>query len=79
MEDIAILPDKLSSFSTDIRKFCREKQMEYIDAVVHWCEINSVEIELAAGLVQKDPMMMSMIQTEAENLNIIKKTAKLPV
>jgi hypothetical protein len=56
---------------------CSEKQMEYIDAIVHWCELNNVEVEYAAALVKKDPLMKSMIQVEAENLNILKKTAKL--
>lgn len=53
--------------------------MEYIDAVVYWCERNNVEIEYAAALIKKDSVIMSHIQTEAENLNILKKTAKLPI
>lgn len=73
------LPKKLTGFSAAIRALCIEKQMEYIDAVVHWCELNDVEVEMAAALVQKDPVMKSLIQNEAENLNILKKTAKLPV
>lgn len=73
------LPKKLSNFSAAIRALCVEKQMEYIDAVVHWCEVNGVEVEMAAALVQKDPVMKSLIQNEAENLNILKKTAKLPI
>jgi hypothetical protein len=73
------LPLKLANFSTAIRALCAEKQMEYIDAVVHWCSINDVEVEMAAALVQKDPVMKSLIQNEAENLNILKKTAKLPI
>ena len=73
------IPPKFLTFSTDIRKLCSEKQMEYIDAVVHWCDINNVEIEFAATLIKKDPLMKSMIQMEAENLNILKKTAKLPI
>lgn len=72
-------PLKFSSFSNDVRQLCFEKQMEYIDAVVHWCEINNVEVELAAALVEKDPLMKSVIQAEAENLNYLKKTAKLPL
>ncbi len=79
IDNFATMPAKFLSFSSDIRNLCFEKQMEYIDAVVHWCEINNVEVELAALLIERDPMMKSMIQTEAENLNILKKTAKLPV
>jgi hypothetical protein len=53
--------------------------MDYIDAVVHWCELNNVEVEYAASLVKRDSVIMSEIQTEAENLNVLKKTAKLPL
>jgi hypothetical protein len=79
IDNITTMPAKFLSFSTDIRSLCSEKRMEYIEAVVHWCEINNVEVELAALLVEKDPLMKSMIQTEAEDLHILKKTAKLPV
>lgn len=70
---------KQLNFSQDVRKLCQEKSMEYIDAVVHWCEKNNVEVEYAAALIKKDSVILSQIQTEAENLNILKKTAKLPI
>ena len=70
---------KTTNFSIDIRKLCEERGMEFIDAVVHWCEVNNHEIEYAASLIKKDPVILSNIQGEAENLNILKKTAKLPV
>jgi len=66
-------------FSQDIRTICQDKSMEYIDAVIYWCEINNIEVEYAAQLIKKDLVILSEIQTEAENLNILKKTAKLPV
>jgi hypothetical protein len=73
------MPEKFINFSSTIRSLCVEKSMEYIEAVVHWCELHDVEVELAALLIEKDPLMKSMIQTEAEDLNYLKKTAKLPV
>lgn len=70
---------KQINFSQEVRKICHEKSMEYIDAVVYWCEKNNVEVEYAAALIKKDSVILSQIQTEAENLNILKKTAKLPI
>jgi len=70
---------KFERFSPDIRSLIEKRKMDYIDAVIHWCNINNVEVEYAADLIKKDPMMKSMIQVEAENLNILKKTAKLPL
>jgi 1,4-dihydroxy-2-naphthoyl-CoA synthase len=73
-----VLP-KIASFSSDVRKLIEEKQMEYIDAVVHWCELNEVEVEYAADMIKKDPAMLFSVQVEAENLNYLKKMSRLPV
>lgn len=70
---------KTASFSADVRHLIDEKKMEYIDAVVHWCEQNSFEVEYAAALIKRDPYIMSRIQMEAEDLNYLKKGARLPV
>ena len=61
---------KNSSFVEEIEKLCRDKNIEYIDAVVFWCEKNKLEIETAAYWIKKDPVMRSKIQLEAENLKI---------
>jgi hypothetical protein len=63
----------------EIDKLCRTKNIEYIDAVVHWCEKNKIEVEYIAGLIKKDPVFKSKIQAEAENLNILKRGARLPI
>ena len=66
-------------FVEEIEKLCIEKNIEYIDAVVIWCEKNNLEIETAAYWIKKDPTMKSKIQAEAENLKILKSGAKLPI
>jgi hypothetical protein len=71
--------NKSTSFSIEVRKLIEEKKMEYIDAVVHWCELNNLEVEYAAGLIKRDPFIMSRIQMEAEDLNFLKKGARLPL
>ena len=53
--------------------------MEYIDAVIHWCEKNKVEVEYAAALIKKEPAIKAKIQVEAENLNVLKRGARLPI
>ena len=74
-----MLLDKTTNFSSDVRSLCEEKQMECIDAVILWCERNKLEVEYAAVLVAKDPVIKSMIQIEAENLNFLKRNARLPI
>jgi hypothetical protein len=53
--------------------------MEYVDAVVHWCEVNKLEVEYAASIIKKDPVIKAKIQVEAENRNILKRGARLPI
>ena len=70
---------KNSSFVEEVEKLCRDKNIEYIDAIVFWCQKNNLEIETAAYWIKKDPVMRSKVQLEAENLNILKRGARLPV
>jgi hypothetical protein len=70
---------KNSVFVEEVEKLCRDKNIEYIDAVVFWCEKNNLEIETAAYWIKKDPVMRSKIQLEAENLNVLKRGARLPI
>lgn len=66
-------------FAKTIETMCIDKGMDYIDAIVTWCKDNDVEIETIANYIKKDQVLKSKIQIEAENLNILKKGARLPV
>ena len=66
------------TFIEEIEKLCSSKNIEYIDAIVIWCERNNLEIEGAAGWIKKDPVMKSKVQAEAENINVLKRGARLP-
>jgi hypothetical protein len=66
-------------FVEEIEQLCKDKNLEYIDAVVIWCKKNNLEVETAAYWIKKDPTMKSKIKAEAETLNIIKSGAKLPI
>lgn len=68
-----------NNFVEEIEVLCREKNIEYIDAIVMWCQRNNLEVETAAYWVKKDPSMKMKLQAEAENLNILKKGARLPI
>lgn len=68
-----------NNFVEEIEDLCKEKSIEYIDAVVMWCEKNNLEVEVAAYWIKKDPSMKMKIQAEAENMNILKKGARLPI
>lgn len=64
-------------FSKQIEALCEQRNIEYIDAIIHWCESNNVEVEYAANLIKKNQVLKLKVQREAEDLNFIKKTARL--
>ena len=62
-----------------IEEMVRETGIEYIDAVISYCEINHLEVEAIAEIIQKLPNLKLKIELEAEELHYLKKTARLPV
>jgi hypothetical protein len=52
---------------------------DYMDAVVDYCQKNSIEIETAAAIIRRSEVAKSRLQQEAEDLNLLPKTPKLPV
>jgi hypothetical protein len=53
------------------------RDMTYIDAIVEHCKDTGFEIEMAATLLTAP--LKSKIAEEAETLNLIKKTNRLPI
>ena len=55
------------------------KDMNYIDAIVHFCEQNNIDIESVPKLISKP--LKEKIKCDAQELNFMKRTsrAKLPV
>ena len=48
--------------------------MNYIDAVLHFCEVNEIEVESVPKLLSKP--LKEKIKYEAQELNFIKKTSR---
>ena len=54
-----------------------KRPISMIDAIVLYCEEKKIEVETAAALVS--PRMKSRIETEAMDLNLIVRKARLPI
>ena len=67
------------NFINEIELIRKNNKIEYIDAVILFCQKNELEIETAAYWIKKDNVLKSKIQEEAEKLNIIKGGARLPI
>ena len=68
-----------SKFALEIEKIVAEEKLNYIDAIVHYCEVNELEVESVTKLVSKS--LKERLKWDAIRLNFMKKTsrAKLPI
>lgn len=69
-----------AKFAQEIEKIVHENtQLTYIDAVVVYCDQNSIELESVPKLLSKP--LKEKIKCEAQELNFLKRTtrAKLPL
>ena len=69
-----------SRFAQEIEVLVKENpDMNYIDAVIYFCEQNSIDLESVSKLISKP--LKEKIKYEAMELNFLKRTsrAKLPL
>ena len=68
-----------SKFSLEIEKIVAEEKINYIDAIIMYCENNNLEIESITKLISKP--LKERLRWDATRLNFMKKTsrAKLPL
>jgi len=62
-------------FSNDIEQLVKDNvEMNYIEAICHYCEENSIEIENVTKLISKP--LKEKLKCNATNLNYLKRTSK---
>lgn len=83
MDDIVKNDDPViaavSDFINEIQLIRNNDQIHFMDAVIVYCERNNVEIETIAKFIRKNVILKAKIQEEAEELNYLKRTAKIPL
>jgi len=68
-----------SKFALEIEKLVAEENLNYIDAICQYCEVNNIEVETVAKLISKP--LKERLKWDATRLNFMKRTsrAKLPL
>ena len=69
-----------SRFVQEIENLVKDNaDMNYIDAIVHFCELNSIDLESVPKLISKP--LKEKIKYQAMELNFLKRSsrAKLPL
>lgn len=69
----------VQDFLQKIDSIALEKRIDYMDAVIWYCEQTGLEIETAAELIRKNAKFKARIKNDAENNGYFPKTAKLPI
>ena len=67
------------NFAQDIEQIVKNSKINYIDAIITYCEENSIEVETVSKLISKP--LKEKLRHNATELNFLKKTtrAKLPL
>jgi len=62
-------------FSQEVEKIEHNNvDMNYIDSVIHYCELNDIELESVPKLISKP--LKEKIKFEAQKLNFMKRTSR---
>ena len=66
-------------FAMEIEKIVANDELNYIDAILHYCETNNLEVESITKLISKP--LKERLKWDATRLNFMKATsrAKLPI
>jgi hypothetical protein len=63
-----------SRFAKEIETLVHNGEMTYIDAVIYFCEQNSIDLESVPKLISKP--LKEKIKYEAMELNFLKRTSR---
>jgi hypothetical protein len=69
--------DEIRDFSMMIKQLSIDKRIGLMDAICHHCKETGLEVEVAATLISS--ALKAEIKEEAQDLNLLKKTSKLPI
>ena len=65
-------------FAEEIEKLVlHNAEMNYIDAIVHFCEQNAIDLEAGPKLISKP--LKEKIKYEAQELNFLKRTSRAKI
>jgi hypothetical protein len=77
--DDTLEKNQVFKFLREIEAICKTDKIKYMDAVLYFCEQNNLEVESVAKVILDNPLLHSRIQEEAEEMNYIEKTRRLPL
>ena len=78
MDKKQLLEDRFmtaAKFSQEVEKIAlHNPDMNYIDSVIHYCEVNEIEVDTINKLISKP--LKEKLRHDAQQLNFMKKTSR---
>jgi hypothetical protein len=68
---------EIQEFSILVEKLATDKRLGLMDAICYHCKETGLEIEVASTLISA--ALKAKIREEAQGLNLLKKSSKLPI
>ena len=69
--------DEIRDFSLMIEEKASKLKCSHMDAILYHCKETGLEIEVAATMISS--ALKAKIREEAQELNLLKKSSKLPI
>ena len=69
--------DEMNNFSRTIDKIVLESDLNYIEAIIQYCEETELELEMAIKLINSG--LKAKIEASARDSNLLPKIIKLPI
>jgi hypothetical protein len=69
--------EEVKNFSIMVEQLAKDEHLGLMDAICHHCKETGLEIEIAATLLSS--ALKAKIKEEAQDLNLLKKSSKLPI
>jgi hypothetical protein len=73
IEDMMMTKNRFTKMVEDVVK---QKRISYMDAIIHLCEKNNIEVEDAKKFVS--PVIKNKVEAEAMRLNFLPRGNELP-
>ena len=68
---------EINEFSEKISNSVSDAGGTHLYAIIHYCEQTGMELDVASSLISS--ALKSKIREEAQDLNLLKKSSKLPI
>lgn len=73
MEDL-----KAEQIMKEVAKWVND-DVTFMDALAHYADKYDLEIELIGEIVRRSPILKAKVREDAERLNMLEKTVRLPI